>query len=285
MTADYVLVGHITADLTPNGRVAGGTVSYAARTASAFGWRVAIVTSTKADEPLLETLTPYADIHVVPADDTTTFENIYGPAGRTQYIRARANTLRAEDIPTELRGAPMVHLGPIADEDSAEIASVFPNATVLATLQGWMRQWTNEGVVSYKPLRDEAVLKHIDIAVFSEEDIGRAREEEAWISKRVRHTFVTRAERGGSYYHDGVEDSYTTPEVTVIEPTGAGDVFAASLLSSLPLVSFDMRKATQIAAVLAANSVTRPSLLGTPSREEVQLALTGELKVQDGQRD
>lgn len=285
MTADYVLVGHVTADLTPQGRVAGGTVSYAARTASAFGWRVAIVTSSIADEPLLEMLRPYAELHVVPAEETSTFENIYSASGRTQYIRARANTLRAEDIPAELRDAPMVHLGPIADEASPEIAGVFPNATILATLQGWMRQWSSEGVVRYKPLRDEELLKHIDIAVFSEEDIGRARDEEAWISSRARHTFVTRAERGGSYYHDGVEDSYTTPEVTVVEPTGAGDVFAASLLSALPLVSFDMRKATRIAAVLAANSVTRPALLGTPTSEEVQQALNGALKVQDGQRD
>jgi sugar/nucleoside kinase (ribokinase family) len=179
----------------------------------------------------------------------------------------------------------MVHLGPIADEDTPEIAQAFPNATVLATLQGWMRQWSDEGVVRFKPLRNEQLLNDIDIAVFSEEDIGRARDEETWISSRARHTFVTRAERGGSYYHDGVEDSYTTPEVTVVEPTGAGDVFAASLLSALPLVSFDMRQATRIAAVLAANSVTRPALLGTPTREEVQLALTGELKVQDGSRD
>lgn len=277
MTADYVLVGHMTADLTTNGRIAGGTVSYAARTAAAFGWRVAVVTSCQEDEPLLETLRSFVDVRVVPSALTTTFENVYGDFGRTQYLRARANTLQAEDIPDDLRDAKLVHLAPIADEVPAAIAGRFGDATILATLQGWMRQWDADQIVRYKPFRNDVLLSRSDIVVFSEEDVGRSRTEEEWISSRARHAFVTRAERGGSYYHENVEESYISPQVTTIEPTGAGDVFAASLLSSLPLVSFDLRQAIKIAAQLAANSVTRPGIAGTPSVDEVRMALRGEL--------
>ncbi|MBK8027903.1 MAG: hypothetical protein IPK19_42640 [Chloroflexi bacterium] len=273
MTADYVLIGHITADLTPTGRVAGGTVSYAARTAAAFGWRVAIVTSCRPDEPLLESLRPYADIHVIPAEETTTFENIYTSHGRVQYIRARAETLVAENIPEALRGASMVHLGPIADEIRSGVAGIFHDSTLLATLQGWMRQWGADQVVRFKAFDHENLLKRVDIVVFSEEDIASAPETEEWVRARARHTFVTRAEKGGSYYHDGIHDSYTSPAVTVVEPTGAGDVFAASLLASLPLLSFEIPKAIRVAARLAANSVTRPGLQGTPTADEVRQVL------------
>lgn len=220
MTADYVLIGHITADLTPQGRIAGGTVSYAARTAAAFGWRVGIVTSCRPDEPLLDPFRSFADIHIIPADETTTYENIYTDHGRLQYVRGRAGEILAENIPDKLRSAPLVHLAPIADEIRSGVAAYFGESTILATLQGWMRQWGPDQVVHFKPFDHENLLKRVDVVVFSEEDIAAAPETEAWVSARARHTFVTRAEKGGSYYHDGQHDSYTTPKVSVVEPTG-----------------------------------------------------------------
>lgn len=278
MTADFVLVGHLTADLTAHGRVAGGTVSYAARTAAAFGWKVSVVTSCRPDEPLLETLRLYADVRVVPASETTTFENIYELTGRVQFVRGRAKTLTAEDMPPDLLGAQLVHLGPIAHEVESAIATRFTEATVLATLQGWMRRIDADQRVHFLSFDDDLLMQAADIIVFSEEDIAAEPETEAWVSARARHAFVTRAERGGTYHHDGVADSYTTPQVKVIEPTGAGDVFAASLLSALPLVSYNIPRATRIAAQLAANSVTRVGLAGTPTPDEVARALSGAME-------
>ncbi len=285
MTADYVLVGHLTADLTPNGRIAGGTVSYAARSAAAFGWRVAVVTSAQADEPLIEALRPYADIRVIPADATTTFENIYTSSGRTQYVRQRAQTIHKDDIPADLRESVLVHLAPIADEIAYDVVEAFPNSTILGTLQGWMRQWDESGIVRYKPLMDIPFLRALNIAVFSEEDVVHAVDPigaELWIAGYVRQTFVTRAEQGGSYFHDGIHESYTSPDADVLDPTGAGDVFASSLLSSLPLVSYDIRLATRIAAALASKSVTRVGLLSAPSIEEVQVTLRDIIQAANG---
>ena len=57
MAQDYLLIGHMTADLTPEGkRRLGGTVSYAARTAHAFGLRVRLLSSAAQGEPLLDEL-------------------------------------------------------------------------------------------------------------------------------------------------------------------------------------------------------------------------------------
>lgn len=42
---DYLVIGHVTQDLTPSGPVLGGTAAYAALTARAMGLRVGVVTA------------------------------------------------------------------------------------------------------------------------------------------------------------------------------------------------------------------------------------------------
>lgn len=275
MTApDYLLIGHITADLTPQGRRLGGTASYATRTAKAFGLRVGVLTSAAKPETLLDELRPYTEqIVSLPAESTSTFENLYGPTGRTQYIRGVAASLRPNDIPTGWLSAPLVHLAPLTDEVDPQIAHRFKDATVLLTLQGWLRRWDEDGRVRFKRWYDPAVLKAIDIVVFSEEDIVEAPELEQEFAQSVRHLFVTRAERGGTYYRQGEPFQYDTPQVEVVNPTGAGDVFAAALLSSLHLTGNNMQASIRVAARLGAQAVTRWWLEGSPTREEVKKAL------------
>jgi sugar/nucleoside kinase (ribokinase family) len=270
---DYLLVGHITADLTPGGRVAGGTVSYAARTAAAFGLRVGVLTSTATDEPLLDALAPYAEIICLPAEQTTTFENIYEPEGRKQFVRGIAAPIGVSDIPPHFLKAPLVHLAPIVGEGDPRIAHLFTGASVLLTLQGWLRRVDEDGRVRFKRWYDPSVLKSIDMVVFSEEDIVEAPEMEQDFVRSVSNLFVTRAERGGTQYHDGEATTYDTPQVHLINPTGAGDVFAAALLASLPALNYDLHAATKVAARLGAICVTRVGLDSAPTPEEVQGAL------------
>ena len=268
-TPDLLLIGHMTADLTPQGRTAGGTVSYAARTAAAFGLKVAVLTSAAPDEPLLDAITPYADVQVVAAGHTTTFENIYTPQGRIQYIRGLASSIYPADVPSNWLNAPYVHLAPIANEIQWDVADLFPDATVLLTLQGWLRRWNDDGRVRFKSWHDTNVLKHIDIVVFSEEDIAEAPHIETDYVDAIPHVFVTRAERGGTHYQRGSAKTYATPQVAMVHPTGAGDIFAASVLGGLHVFNGDFDAATQLAAHLAANSVTRTGLDSAPSAQEV----------------
>ncbi len=272
-TPDYLLIGHMTADLTPTGRLPGGTVSYATRTAASFGLRVALLTSAIAGDPLLDSLTPYGEILSIPAAETTTYENIYLPTGRVQYVRGVAAPLVAHDLPAHFLGAPLVHLAPIADEIDPQVAHRFKDATVLLTLQGWLRRWDADGRVHFKRWYDREVLKSVDIVVFSEEDIVEAPQLEAEFARSVPHLFVTRAEKGGTYYHNGSAQDYTTPQVELVNPTGAGDVFAASLLASLPALNNNVQAAIRVAARLGATAVTRSLLEGAPTPAEVQAAL------------
>jgi 1D-myo-inositol 3-kinase len=273
MTHEYLLIGHATADLTPNGRMLGGTVSYAARVVKAFGMRVGILTSAAPDEALLSELRPYADeLRVLPTDSISTFENIYTPSGRIQYLRAVAAPITATDIPAEWLTASLVHLAPLTDEVDPQIAHRFADSTVLLTLQGWLRRWDADGRVHFKRWFDPAVLKDIDIVVFSEEDIVEAPELEQEFAGAVEHLFVTRAEKGGTYYHWGKPITYTTPQVELVHPTGAGDVFAAGLLCALYRLG-SMEAAIPVAAHVAALSVTRVGLDSAPGADEVQAAL------------
>lgn len=268
---DYLLIGHITADLLPDGgRIAGGTVSYAARTAHAFGLRVGVLTSAASDEPLLTALSPYAEVISLPAETTTTYENIYTAAGRKQYVRGVAAPITVDDLPETWRNAPLVHFAPIAGEaQDATLLSVFPPSTTrLLTLQGWLRRWDTDGLVQFRPWFDAALLRLLDVVVFSEEDVTAAPDMIAQIAEIVPELFVTQAERGGLYYHVGAASRYSTPQVEVLEPTGAGDVFAAALLATYPRTR-NWQDAAQIAAALAAVSVTRHGLEGAPTREEV----------------
>ena len=84
---------------------------------------------------------------------------------------------------------------------------------------------------------------------------------------------MTRAEKGGTYYHRGQPYSYETPHPQEVNTTGAGDVFAAAVLASASLLHNDMRAVCTVAAMLGATAITRPWLEGAPTADEVRQAL------------
>jgi sugar/nucleoside kinase (ribokinase family) len=271
---DYALIGHMTADLTPEGRRVGGTVSYAIRTASAFGLRVGLLTSADPTDPLLDELAPYGQVVVVPSDHTTTFENAYSEQGRTQYIRAVAGPLRAEHVPPAWGDAPLLHVGPIAGEgDDLDLFARFEQARWMVTLQGWLRQWDASGLVRFKPWFRPALLQRLDLLVFSEEDVRQQPGMLHQIAPYAKNLLYTQAERGGLHLQGGLPTAFRSPLVEQpVDPTGAGDVFATSVLCALYLTG-SIRQAVQVGAALAANCVTRVGISGVPTPQEVGAAL------------
>jgi sugar/nucleoside kinase (ribokinase family) len=125
--------------------------------------------------------------------------------------------------------------------------------------------------VHFKRWHDSEAIKRLDVIVFSNEDIVEAPDMEADIAREARHLFVTQAEQGGIHYDHGQVKRYTTPQVEVVHPTGAGDVFATSLLCAWYRLK-DWDAAAQVAAHLAAVSVTRVGLDSAPTPEEVTAA-------------
>ena len=71
---DYLVIGHVAHDLTPEGPRLGGTVAYSALTARALGLRVGVVTAA-GRETSLEALNGIPVISIE-SPQSTTFENI-----------------------------------------------------------------------------------------------------------------------------------------------------------------------------------------------------------------
>lgn len=270
---NYLLIGTTTADLIDNRRILGGTVSYSASIVHRFGHNVRILSSGIQDEPLHKPLHDVADLHIIPSEYTTTFENIYTDTGRVQIIHHTSSNLSPDMLPESWYDSQLVHLAPLTNEVDFSFASKFPNATVLLTPQGYMRQWGDDGIVHFKRWLDTDVLGAIDILVLSKQDIREAPELEFEFPKYTKHVVYTDGENGGIYYHNGVSIPYTAYSVSEVDPTGAGDVFASSLLASLPLLNNDMVAALKVAARMAAMTVTVEGATITFSQADIQQAI------------
>lgn len=268
----YVAIGHVCQDIVPGGRALGGSVTYASLTARALGWRAAVVTRARAELDLSR----LGDVDCVrlPDDHTTTFENIYSPAGRIQVLHAAAGAIRADDVPLYLRRADVVHLAPIANEVDPDLVGAFEGALVGVTPQGWLRQWDASGRVSPRELRSaEAILGRSGAVVTSIADVaGDWTRIESWAA--IAPVLVATQGRAGCVvYTRGAEERRATrvpaPAVVEVEPTGAGDIFAAAFFISLR-ESGDPLAAARFANCVASRSVTRPGLAGVPTPQEVR---------------
>ena len=271
---DVLVIGHLTVDLVPGGRMLGGTVSYAAPTYAAFGQRVGVLTSAAYNEDLIKHLFPFGKLVVLPAEQSLTYENVYSDKGRQQFVRATARDLRSGDVPLGWTGARYVHLGPLAGEiDPLELARQFPEATKMLTLQGMMRRWDDDGLVKFRRWFDAEALRLIDIVVYSEEDIHHYPQLTDEVRRVCKHLVVTNGRQGGTYYHAGGSMHYDSLTVQARDLTGAGDVFAASLLGALEVLDGDVAAAVTMAGKLAAYSVTRASLDSAPTTAEIKSEL------------
>lgn len=271
---DYLLIGHVAHDETPEGPVLGGTVSYAGSAANALGAQVAIVTSAQRGEVVLQSLPQSVQVHLVEAPESTVFVNLYTGNKRKQIIRHRAAPLSLADIPDNWRESPIVHLGPLDDEVDPALARAFSSSLVIATPQGWMRTWDNEGVIHPKPWsRAEELLPILGLTVFSEEDIHRDQALEAHYATLAALLVVTRGPRGCTVYRQGEAPfDVPAPEVPVVDATGAGDVFAG-IFTVIYKRTGDVRRAAEVATQLASISVTRSGLDGTPTQDEIRKVL------------
>ena len=266
---DYLLLGTITQDITLSGdRVLGGTAVFSGRMAHALGMRVGIVASVgqEVDLSLLEGISVTSQ----PSPVSTTYENHYTQGGRVQYLRHRADSLRFDSVPGRWMAAPLVHLGPLADDvDPAGIAH-FPDAFIGVTPQGWLRRWDETGRVSRADWPQALdVLAKVDAAVVSVEDVnGDWACLESWAT-HARVLVVTQAEKGATVYSRSEKRHFPAPRVRAVDSIGAGDLFAAAFFVHYQQSS-DPWSAVRFANFLASASVTRPGMAGLPSPAEIE---------------
>ncbi len=268
---DYLLLGSLTRDLLPDGgSLLGGTGAFSATMARALGVRVGLVAAAAEDLDL----SPLRGIALrrQPSACSTSFENRYVASGRTQILHQRADDLDADSVPSAWLQAPLVHLGPVAQDMDPTLIDAFPRALVGVTPQGWMRGWDDQGRVRRVPWTSASqVLARADATVLSIEDVEGDWDQLRRWAELARLLVVTRADHGARVFWRGERRDFEAPAVQVADPTGAGDRFAAAFFLQLQRTGCPW-SAARYAVRLASASLTRPGLGGLPSAEEIAAA-------------
>ena len=266
---DYLVIGHFSKDLTPEGSELGGTAAYSALTARALGVRVGIVSSYNPDDLSLDSLGSIPIINIL-SEKTTTFENIVNENQREQILRQHAEKIDFKEVPEVWRRSTIIHLAPIAEEMEAQLPQGFSPAFLGLTPQGWLRGWDAEGRVSPKKWSQaKASLNQASAAVLSIEDVEDDEEliEEFSLASRV--LALTEGDEGARLYWNHDLRRFPASQKKVVDTTGAGDIFAASFFIRLHSTR-DPWEAARFATCLASQSVTRRGLESIPTKEEIQ---------------
>jgi hypothetical protein len=264
---DYLIIGHVTSDVAPEGHRMGGTAAYAGLTALAYGVPTSLVTSCS----LSCDLSPLEGIliHKVLSGKLTVFENRYNGGVREQWVRSIAEPLGPVHVPKSWVAHAIVHLAPVAGEVKPGLMDLFHQSLCCVTLQGWMREWDSSGRVR-PTLRPEAVeaARNAHVSVFSMDDVGGDAARAGRLAALSPAAAVTDGERGCRVYWRGETRAFPAPKVEVVDPTGAGDIFAAVFFLRLKETG-DAWEAGRMAVALASRSVTREGLGGIPTRAEI----------------
>jgi sugar/nucleoside kinase (ribokinase family) len=268
---DYLVIGHVAHDLSPYGPLLGGTAAYSTLTARALGLRVGVVTASGPET----SLGALSDALVISASSpqSTTFENIYSENGRRQILHHRAVPLSFDSVPEVWRRTPIIHLGPVAQEVDSVLPDSFSPSLLGLTPQGWMRAWDESGQVRRVDWESaEQALGQAGAVVVSIEDVGGDEERIEFMAAHTRVLAVTEAAAGARLYWHGDQRRFRAPEMSEIDATGAGDIFAAAFFVRL-LTTQDPWEAARFATQLSACSVTRKGLEGIPTAEEIQACM------------
>lgn len=214
---DYLVIGHLSQDLTEQGVQLGGTVSYAAKTAMALGLRVGIVTSMNPDTDI--SALDGAKISYTPSEYTSTFKNIYTPTGRIQYNYHTASRLDIHQVPEAWRNAQVVHLAPLMQEVEPGLARVFSNSLVGVTPQGYLREKDSQDRVHRCEWPEyRFVLENADAAVLSVEDVEGDESRIEEMASAARILVATEGAAGCRLFWNGDVRRFTPPLEKEIDP-------------------------------------------------------------------
>lgn len=269
----FLAAGHVTRDRYQGGDLLGGTVSYAARAVQRLGWQVGALTAAGPDFDAPAEL-PGVESFVQRSAATTRFENVYEADGtRHQRLLARAAPIGSDGLPEAWRAPDVLLLGSVADEIPRGFVEGFTAGVVGATGQGWLRQVAPDGRVSPRHWADPGHdLPGVHVLFLSLHDVGGHRREAEALLAHVPVIALTQGWQGLELLtRDGCQFVPSLPREEV-DPTGAGDVFAAAFLVRYH-ESQDLLEAAAFAACAASCVVEGVGASALGDRAEVERRL------------
>lgn len=243
-----LVVGHVTHDYYEEGFVAGGCAYYGARVHAYLSKTSHLLTAVGEDFVCDEALAGL-DKTVHRQGRTTTFANYYPETGpRVQLLEAQGPEITPTLAPPSWLDADLVHLAPVLGEvDLLSWKNSLPEGLLAINVQGWIKRAgpvfdaaaleenQHRGVsgAAYRVVQEpwpitEGELEGVDIACLSEEDIIGQGDLLERLVRVVPIVAFTRSERGSLIYVKGESTEVGVYPTRVVDPTGAGDVFAAT---------------------------------------------------------
>ncbi len=244
-------VGSVTHDRYEEKILPGGCAFYAASAWQSLGCSPGLVTCLGEDfqcRDFLDSFETFADVR----GKTTTFVNRYDDAGnRVQYVSALGSRLVPGRVAGLASDLDVSFLAPVLGElDPLQWLDVLHARITGLGLQGLLRRASGiEGEESLKLVVPACVfppvemMKRIHIAFLSTEDLhGQPKELLDYLIEYTHMVVLTRGSEGSSIWWKGGQLHVPSHQAKVLDPTGAGDTYAATFLAILAASGFDVDK-------------------------------------------
>jgi sugar/nucleoside kinase (ribokinase family) len=269
---DFVAVGHVTLDRFGDVTRPGGAALFAAVTAQRLGLSAGVLTSHATDFPL-DLLPPQIEVVSLDAPATTVLEHHQHAGRRALRLLSVAAPLTAADVPEDWGDAGLVMLAPVAGEVDPQLVEAFPDATLAAEGQGWLRAAGPDGAIGPRPWAPpRGLLERLQALFLSAEDVrGQEPAMLEWL-QRLPIAVLTAGSAGALLYVNGERYEVRPRPARVVDVTGAGDVFAATFLLRYHL-SGDPWDAAAAAACAASLSLQATGWDAVPDHAALEAAL------------
>lgn len=267
MRPDFLVAGHIVKDqLEGDSWRPGGSVLYAAIQAQKLGLRTAALTSCAEDiSPASQY--PEIDWRVLASAQTTTFLNRYESGVRNQELLALARPLDAAMLPLAWYESPITLLAPVCGEVELDITLHLDSELVGIGAQGWLRQ-VEDRVIKPGPGPDDPAWGGANAVFTSLEDLVSSSALEDW-REAVDVLVLTRAEHGATIWDNLGQHEILAYPIQIVDPTGAGDVFAAAFLVRYHECA-DSLEAGRFAAAAASLAINAEGTAGIGDRLAIE---------------
>ncbi|HEX7491342.1 MAG TPA: PfkB family carbohydrate kinase [Candidatus Limnocylindrales bacterium] len=205
------------------------------------------------------------------------FENIEADGHRRQRWLSGSDRMGVGILPEEWREAAAWLLAPSAGELGEDWAGLIPDdAAVGLGWQGLLREFSDDGWVRKVDPQPSALAVAAGLVVASMDDVNaEIRVDSLRVAAPAASIVLTAGAGGGVALSRGkVLRYFAAPAPAVVDPTGAGDVFLAALMTAW-LVTGERASARSLrfAAVAASFAVEGIGLAGVPTREQVRQRL------------
>jgi sugar/nucleoside kinase (ribokinase family) len=246
---DVVHIGSACRDLTdddPRGWRLGGGATYAALTTARLGLRTGAlvgVDASAAPAAELDLLRAAGvELELVPLTEGPVFHNRETPTGRVQTSVAAGRPLPVSHLPERWRAASAWSLVPVAGElDEAWLAMIPDGALVSLGWQGLLRRLEAGHEVARLAPRPSRLVERADLVGVSRHDLAQGTEPTGLLPllHATARLVVTDGLGGGRMYQRSQSGRVGTRRYGAVvadrevDPTGAGDVFLAALVTAL----------------------------------------------------